>query len=565
MDELAMTRIFRYSDCMIAYFCAEYSLDPRLRTYAGGLGILAGDTVKEMGDQAIPFVGLGLFYYKGYLAREYDWYTPESADLQLLKDTKGNILLVSVPIGGRDVYARAWVYRYKTATVYLLDTMLHQNHPMDQQISYYLYDEDIRVRLAQEMMLGIGGVRLLKSIGIEPHVYHMNEGHSTFLYLETLPEVPIVFTNHTVIAEGNHMYESRLIKTMFERYFVEKGKCTYQEFLDLGACQYPDVFSMTKMAIRVARRMNGVSMIHTKKLAETYPDSRPIAITNGIHVSTWFRSHSHHEMPSIVTPRDMRKIHDENKTNLLLYLQHMTGTRWDDHSLIIGWARRIIQYKRPLAIFTDVARLQKILSSSAIPVRVLISGIPHPRDAWANDALRIILSLLAEKFRDQIVYVPNYSPDMARMITAGCDVWLNTPQVGLEACGTSGMKSALNGVLQLSTADGWMAEVDISRIGWQLDDADVGGSLYDTLEQHVIPAYATYLTHHDRFGWLHKMMDAHALIRTRFSTRRMVQEYSEHLWSISSTPEKQPTQALARDSHSATGPFARPYAYQQMS
>lgn len=516
---------------MIAYFCAEYSLDPRLKTYAGGLGILAGDTVKEMGDQGIPFVGVGLYYYKGYLAREYDWYTPESADLQLLKDTKGDILTVHVPIGSREVYARAWAYRYKTVTVYLLDTMLHQNHPMDQQISYYLYDEDIRIRLAQEMMLGIGGVRLLKSIGIEPQVYHMNEGHSAFLYLETPPDVPIVFTNHTVIAEGNHMYEQKLVRSMFERYFMKDRKHSMNDFFALGACQYPEVFSLTNLAIRIAKRMNGVSHIHTKKLEEIYSESKPIAITNGVHVPTWFRSHTNRELPSIMTPRDLRGIHDANKSNLLLYLQHMTGTKWDPHGLVVGWARRFIRYKRPLALFADVARLTKILTESAVPVRIILSGVPHPKDTWGNDALRIILSLLAEKFRNEIVYIPNYNPDIARMLVAGSDVWLNTPEVGLEACGTSGMKAALNGVLQLSTPDGWMGEVDIKRIGWELDTTRVSESLYEHLEQHIIPAYSAYLTHNDRFGWLHKMMEAHMLIRNRFSTRRMVQEYSEHLWN----------------------------------
>lgn len=523
---------------MIAYFCAEYSLDARLRTYAGGLGILAGDTVKEMGDQGIPFVGIGLFYYKGYLAREYDWYTPESADLQLLKDTKGNVLTIWVPIGGRKVYARAWIYQYKTATIYFLDTMLHQNHPMDQQISYYLYDQDIRIRLAQEMMLGIGGMRLLKSIGLEPQTYHMNEGHSAFLYLEAPDHVPIVFTNHTVIAEGNHMYEQKLIQSMFERYFAEKQKCSQEAFLELGACEYPEVFSMTNMAIKIAKRMNGVSMLHTRKLEEAYPDSKPIAITNGIHIPTWFRSHAHHTLPSIVTPRDLHHIHEENKKNLLLYLQHMSGTQWDTHTLILGWARRIIQYKRPLSLFADVMRLQKILAESAVPVRIIFSGVPHPKDAWANDALRIILSLLTEKFRNQIVYIPNYNPQIAKMLVAGCDVWVNTPQVGWEACGTSGMKAALNGVLSLSTADGWMAEIDMKRIGWELDDKNVSRSMYDALEQYVVPAYATYLTHHDRFGWLHKMMEAHTMIRNRFSTRRMVQEYSEHLWTPPATNGK---------------------------
>jgi starch phosphorylase len=176
--------------------------------------------------------------------------------------------------------------------------------------------------------------------------------------------------------------------------------------------------------------------------------------------------------------------------------------------------------------------------------------VPHPKDAWANDALRIILSLLAEKFRNEIVYVPNYNPEIAKMLVAGCDVWVNTPQVGLEACGTSGMKAALNGLLSLSTADGWMAEIDMKRIGWELDDADVSGSMYSALEQHIVPAYATYLTHHDRFGWLHKMMDAHMMIRNRFSTRRMVQEYSEHLWTFQETNSKALPDKIVPEQHS---------------
>lgn len=518
---------------MIAYFCAEYALDPRLRTYAGGLGILAGDTVKEMGDQGIPFVAVGLYYYKGYLAREYDWTTPESADLQLIRDERGEVLLVQVPIGERDVYARAWIYRYKSATVYFLDTMLHQNHPADQQLSYYLYDEDIRVRLAQEMMLGLGGARLLKQIGIKPQVYHMNEGHSVFLSLEVPDDTTIVFTNHTVVAEGNHMYDQTLIRSMFARYMSVPQKWSIEELIERGLCQYPGVFSLTSMAMRMAQKVNGVSMLHAHKLSELYPDYHPIAITNGVHINTWFRSHSHHHTTAQLTPDELVQVHEENKANMLLYLEHTAGIRWDPHVLTIGWARRIIKYKQPLALFADVARLGRILSNTSTPVRIVLSGIPHPKDQWANDALRLVLSLLTEKFRNQVVYVPNYSPQVAKVLVSGCDVWVNTPQVGLEACGTSGMKASLNGVLALSTADGWMAEVDIEKIGWKLDEKNMSESIYKTLEEQIIPAYTTYLTHHDRFGWGAKMYAGHTLIKERFSTTRMVKDYMEHMWAVS--------------------------------
>ena len=521
---------------MIAYFCAEYALDARLKTYAGGLGILAGDTVKEMGDQGIPFIGIGLYYYKGYLAREYDWYTPEGANLQLLKDKAGNIQIITVPIGYRDVQARAWIYQYKTATVYLLDTMLHQNHPSDQQLSYYLYDENINIRIAQEIMLGVGGARLIKKIGIKPHVYHMNEGHSVFMSLEMTDSAPIVFTNHTVIAEGNHMYQQSLVKSMLGRYMTSPQKYSFEELMNLGECGYPEVFSLTHMAMRVAREVNGVSVLHTRKLEEIYPGFHPIAITNGIHIPTWFRSHTHHKIPEVISPRELRKIHDDNKANLLLYLQHTIGIKWEAHSLVLGWARRIIQYKQPLALFADVARLHKILASSAVPVRIIFAGVPHPKDLWANDALRIILTLLTEKFRNQIVYIPNYNPEVAKMLIAGCDVWLNTPKVGLEACGTSGMKAGLNGALQLSTADGWMAEIDISKIGWQLDNKKTSESIYHNLEQHIIPAYSTYLTHQSQSEWLDKMTNAYELIRSRFSTTRMVKDYTEHMWSLKAIP-----------------------------
>ena len=516
---------------MIAYFCAEYALDPKLKSYAGGLGILAGDTVREMGDQGIPFVAIGLYYYKGYLAREYDWTTPESANLKMIREPDGSPVYISFLIGMRTVYARIWEYSYKSARVLLLDSMVHKNHPDDQRISYYLYDQDIRLRLAQEMMLGIGGVRALKALNIKPDVYHMNEGHSTFLALELPAHANIVFTNHTVIVEGNHMYQADLVREMFEHYLNQTQSRTMNAFLSLGKCAIDGVFSLTAMATKVAVRMNGVSKLHTEKLKEIYTTVDVKSITNGIHVPTWLRSHEHLGLEEALEEDDLQMLHKDNKNGLFLYIEHATGVKWDPNTLIVGWGRRFIQYKRPLAMFGDVVRLWKILSTSTVPVGIVMTGIPHPKDPWANSALDILLSSLLEKFQNKIVYLPNYSLQVAKILIPGCDVWVNTPIVGLEACGTSGMKAALNGALQLSTKDGWLAEIDMKPIGWELDNQNISTSFYETLEQKIIPMYQKSMEDKDNTSeWKKMMYAAHVLIQNQFSTRRMVREYQEILW-----------------------------------
>lgn len=516
---------------MIAYFCAEYALDHRLKSYAGGLGILAGDTVREMGDQGIPFVAVGLYYYKGYLAREYDWTTPESANLKMIREPDGTPLYISFPIGHRTVYARIWEYSHKTARVLFLDTMVHKNHPDDQRISYYLYDQDIRLRLAQEMMLGIGGVRALKALGIKPDVYHMNEGHSTFLALELPAHANIVFTNHTVVVEGNHMYQADLVRDLFDHYLNQNQSRTMNSFLSLGKCATEGVFSLSAMATRVSLRMNGVSKLHAEKLREIYPQVDVKSITNGIHMPSWLRSHDHLGLEGALDESDLQALHRDNKRGLLLYIEHATGVKWDEDTLIVGWGRRFIQYKRPLAIFGDLVRLYRILAESKVKIGIVISGIPHPKDAWANNALDILLSSLLEKFQNKVVYLPNYSLQVAKIMLPGCDVWVNTPRVGLEACGTSGMKAALNGVLQLSTKDGWLAEVDMSHIGWELEDENISSSFYEILESKIIPLYEKYL--HDSSvssEWSKMMYACHILIETSYSTKRMVREYQEILW-----------------------------------
>jgi glycogen phosphorylase len=517
---------------MIAYFCSEYSLDSRLKTYAGGLGILAGDTVKEMGDAGDDFVAIGLYYYKGYLAREYDWNTPESANLRLITHDDGRPLNIIVPIGQRDVSIRLWEYKYKSARVIFLDTMVHTNHPNDQKISYFLYDQDIHIRLAQEMVLGIGGIRALKALGIYADIYHMNEGHSVFLSLELPSSTKIVFTNHTVVPEGNHMYKNEMVAEMFQKYLVvdDKNEKRMADFLALGRCQYEGVFSLTNMAVRVSKEMNGVSKLHTRKLVEVYPEKHVQSVTNGIHVATWLRHSAMSKSIGAKNSEELLAHHKEAKKALLLYIRHIAGVDWSEKTLILGWGRRFIKYKRPLAMFGNILRLWKLLKDAPVDIGIVISGIPHPKDNWANNALDVLLSSVIDKFEKKIVYLPNYSEQVSKIMAPGCDVWVNTPIVGLEACGTSGMKASLNGTLQLSTKDGWLDEVDMSQIGWELEDRDVASSFYDILERMIIPEYISFIRDGVGSHWATMMETGHKLILKDYSASRMREEYFSKLW-----------------------------------
>ncbi len=507
---------------MIAYFCAEYDLDEKLKTYAGGLGILAGDTVRQAGDEGRDFVGIGLYYYKGYLSTGYEWFIPEACNLELVKQADGTPLNVTVPIGDRDVSVRAWCYRYKSARVYLLDAMQHHNHPDDQKISYHLYDQDMTIRLAQQMILGIGGVRLLKALSITPKIYHMNEGHSTFLHLEATTGVPIVFTNHTVIPEGNHMYSTEHMRKAFAKYQIENPSFNIEDFLEKGSCQYLNTFSMMFYAIRVSQKMNGVSALHTKKLEQQHPGISILSVTNGIHLPTW-------DMVSQLSDVSLVQAHMTRKTQLLAMIKEKTGVEWSPDVLLLGWGRRFVQYKRPLALFDDAMRLLNILQSTTAPVRVVLSGIPHPADPWANETLTKILSQISDGYRNLVVYLPGYNPEVAKTMTSGCDVWMNTPVVGLEACGTSGMKASLNGTLTFSTRDGWMDEVDIKTIGWEIEDEHVSESIYTILEQQLVPEWTAYKKGESTL-WIEKMTASRQIIMERYSTKRMLADYDEQMW-----------------------------------
>lgn len=504
---------------MIAYFCTEFALDSNLKTYAGGLGILAGDLIREAADEDLDLIGIGLYYYKGYLAQKYEWHTPESKGLTLVLDSSGKELRIEVPINNDTVGCRVWAYKCKKVTVYLLDTLLHTNNTEDQSISYHLYDQDIEIRLAQQLVLGIGGVRLIKALNLPVKTYHMNEGHAAFLSLEALPESRLIFTNHTVIPEGNHMYANTLMRQMFAKYAFDNNSFQLEQFVAEGACQYRDTFSLTHFAIKKSHVMNGVSKLHTTKLSTQYPAAHPISVTNGIHIPSW---------DSLTSDQELEVQRRETKKRMLSYIAQKSGIVWEPQTLTVCWSRRLIQYKRPLALFADTERLKKILTTSAVPVRIIIAGVPHPQDAWANDALHQILLMTSNQLSGLMTYLPEYNPDVSRILVAGADVWLNTPVVGLEACGTSGMKASLNGGLTLSTSDGWMAEIDMKRIGWELGDGSLSEDIYTRLENDIVPLWSQYVSGSSSV-WVEMMKRSRMLIQSQFSATRMVEEYRK-IW-----------------------------------
>lgn len=501
----------------IAYFCAEYALDPNLSIYAGGLGILAGDYLREAADQKVPMVGVGLFYNFN-----------NSAGLNLAKDDQGNPLRIEVPIQDKKVKAQVFIYQVGLIPVYLLDTNVEENDLSDRRITYKLYTADKEIRLKQELILGIGGLRALGALKIHPLVYHLNEGHSAFLALELirqemeerkvgfeeaigLVKKRIVFTNHTLIAAGREVYSNDLVALMLTDY-AQELKVPVSEMVKLGLVQESSTFSMTMLSLRMAGKVNAVSKLHAQKAAAIWADHPMSAITNGIHVGTWDKVKN-------------LKNHGVCKQELLQFIQKQTDVKWEPNQLLLGWARRFAVYKRPLAILENLERFMSIAQNSQYPVKIVFSGEPHESDEYGKELVQELENLVKNKIGDCVVYLPNYNMNIAGKMAAGCDVWLNTPIVGFEACGTSGMKAALNGVLPCSTRDGWVDEADFSKVGWILDNDHLSENILDVLEQDIVPMYYQRPTE-----WQEQMQNARAMVLNQFSTARMLREYIEKLY-----------------------------------
>jgi glycogen phosphorylase len=548
----------------IAYFSMELAVRPEMHTYAGGLGILAGDTARSCADLEIPVVFVTLLSRAGYFRQEVDadgrqteqpdWWEPERWCTAL------NVIS-AVEIENKPVWVRPWLYVHTCphghqTPILLLDSDLDQNAAADRALTHYLYGGDEAYRLKQEIILGIGGMRILRALGFELHTYHLNEGHAALLTLDLLnrwrvaPEDLIageppydiaevrarcVFTTHTPVEAGHDRFSYEL----FERLLPD--------VVDLDTLKHlagEDLLNMTRLALNLSDYVNGVARRHAETTQHMFPGYRIHAVTNGVHVGTWTHPafarlydanipQWQHEPEVLVRALQLAEdevweCHHAAKQDLLAKVQGVTGVALDADAMIIGFARRMTGYKRPLLLFEDLDRLMDLASRH--PFHLVMAGKAHPRDADGKEAIRQ-LHEVARRLQGKLacVFLPDYDMELAKTLVAGCDVWLNTPMPPMEASGTSGMKAALNGGLNLSVLDGWWIEACVEGVtGWSIgrdgdggSDRTVAAALYDKLQTAVLPRYYT-----DPMRWRAMMKQAIGNIGYYFNSARMMRRYA---------------------------------------
>jgi starch phosphorylase len=552
-------------DRKIAYFSMEIGLESGVPTYSGGLGVLAGDTIRSAADLKVPMVAVSLVHRRGHFYQRLDHAGQQSEEpvVWALDDYLEELpSRASTTIEGRTVRIRTWKYTVTglggyTVPVYLLDTDLPENSAWDRTLTNELYGGDARYRLCQEIVLGIGGVRALRALGFKQlQRYHMNEGHSGLLTLELLDEQarragreqitrddldPVrrqcVFTTHTPVPSGHDKFPMDLVLQVL-------GRREVYDMKDVFCCD--GLLNMTYLALNLSHYINGVAERHGLVSQKMFSKYSIDSITNGVHASSWtspaFAKLYDRYIPTWKTDNfDLRyaleipgeeiwRSHQQQKRALLDYVNRETNAGMDIDALTLGYARRMTAYKRPDLLFRDIGELERI-SEKAGPVQVVYAGKAHPQDQPGKQIIRQIFEAASNLKKTRFAYLENYDMQMARMLTSGVDVWLNTPEPPLEASGTSGMKAALNGVPSLSILDGWWLEGCIEGItGWSIgDDRREPGasdgekdarSLYDKLERMLIPAY--YVR---RPQFIDIMRHAIALNGSFFNTQRMLQQY----------------------------------------
>lgn len=544
-------------DAAIAYFSMEVALDPAMPTYSGGLGVLAGDTLRAMADLGLPAVALSLAHRKGYFHQSIDpnGYQKEDPVRWAIQEHAVRMdRTISLSIDGLSVQVGAWRFDVLGATgarvpVFLLDTDLPENDHAHRLLTDYLYGGDHPYRLRQEMVLGIGGVRMLRALGYQNlATYHMNEGHAALLTAELLRESGdparvrerCVFTTHTPVPAGHDRFPVEWVRDAAGADVVES---THQAFVEHGE------LDTTRTAMGLSRFTNAVSRRHAEVTRRMFPGADVASITNGVHAPTWaspemravfdrhisgWRSDSTRLRGASEIPEsEVAEAHDAAKRRLLCRINREANAGFERRLLTIGVARRATPYKRLDLILDDPARLRH-LAESVGPVQIVFAGKSHPRDSGGKDVIvRLMKAAEHSGGGIRIAYLSGYDMDLAGELVAGCDVWLNTPQRPLEASGTSGMKAAVNGVPSLSVLDGWWVEGCLDgRTGWAVGpDRDAGephadreadaSALYERLERDVMPMYYT-----DRRGWLGVMRRAIAINGAYFNTHRMVREYA---------------------------------------
>lgn len=527
----------------VAYFCMEYGLDSDFKTYAGGLGILAGDHLKGAKDLELPLVGIGLKWKQGYTdqiigkdGKPYDTYHNYTYDF--LEDTG---VTVSVKIRNVDVICKVWkTQKFGNNPLYLLDTDLPENS--DAWITGQLYGWFGEERIAQEMVLGIGGVKALRALEIPVDVYHFNEGHADLAALELIREKmccgmnfeeawnatreEVVFTTHTPIVQGN---ESHPIDRL--DYMGAFNGLTREQMIRLGG----DPFNMTVAGLRLSRKANAVAQLHAETANKMWKDvagrSEIIGITNAIHKKTWVDERITKAYEGNV---DLLASHQDVKRDLISFVKDRTGIQLDADKLLIGFSRRAAPYKRSDLIFSRPEIIDPLLNEGKL--QIIFSGKAHPLDDTGKAIVANLVAMM-KKYPNSVVFLENYDMTIGRMLTRGSDIWLNNPIRPLEASGTSGMKAAMNGVLNCSILDGWWPEACIDGVnGWQFGDgkepSDVedinkhdSEALYDTLLNRVIPTY-----YDNKNKWEEMMRESIKTTKDYFSTDRMLTEYFEKMY-----------------------------------
>jgi glycogen phosphorylase len=613
----------RVESAAIAYFSAEFGLTECLSIFAGGLGILAGDHLKSASDLGVPIVAVGLLYQQGYFHQylnqsgwqqeAYEYNDFHNLPLTLVRGQDNQPLVVRVALPGRQLAAQVWRADVGRISLYLLDTNTGLNpNPADRDTTDQLYGGDRDMRIRQEILLGIGGYRVLEALGLEPSVYHMNEGHSAFLALEhvrrleqkhglsfaearELASAGMVFTTHTPVPAGHDYFGPDLMQRYFAEYAASLG-LGWKEFLGLGR-QNPandgEEFCMTVLALRLAAHTNAVSRLHGEvsrrmwqRIWPGLPEAEvPIQhVTNGVHFRSWlslemnqlydrYLGPSWRQEPSDsalwkkverIPAEELWRTHERRRERLVsfsrLRLKAQLQKRGappseiataeevlDPEALTIGFARRFATYKRAALLLRDAERLERILNNPGRPVQIIFAGKAHPLDNGGKELIRRVVELARKPaFRRRVVFLENYDMAVARYLVQGVDVWLNTPLRPLEASGTSGMKAAANGVLNLSTLDGWWDEAWRADnrpipIGWAIgagesyDNLDYqdqveSEALYEQLEADVVPAFYERSVDGLPRRWTARMKASVGELACFFSTHRMVRDYTERFY-----------------------------------
>jgi starch phosphorylase len=599
----------------VSYFSAEYGLNEILPVYSGGLGVLSGDHCKSASDLGIPFVAIGLLYKQGYFSQRINkdgWQETVFSDLNLSRlplqaaiNSEGEQVLINIELPGRMVYAKVWEVQIGRVSLYLMDTDIEQNNETDRWLTARLYGGDQETRIQQEILLGIGGVRVLEALGINAWVYHMNEGHSAFLGLEIIrklvqekklsfnaakevAQAHIIFTTHTSVPAGNDVFPLYMIDKYFSSYWSNMGISRHQ-FLDMGLKVHDNQnFNMTVLALTLAGRKNGVSELHGAVTRNIYnnlwpgvpEDEVPVThVTNGIHTTSWLSPSLRKLYDKYLGTEWLKKIseksiwlnidnlpdsqiwniHMQSKKELIEYLRKKIKLQRISNGcsaesirdaeyllkpdvLTIGFARRFATYKRANLIFRNIERIKSIFNNPEMSVQIIFAGKAHPADRPAHEVIKYINDIaMREGFTGKVVLVEDYNIALARKMVQGVDIWLNNPRRPLEASGTSGQKVCINGIINFSILDGWWCEGFNGNNGWAIgdetlyddeyfqDNAD-SESLYSILENHIIPLYYNRDANGIPTGWVRLMKESIKSLAYRFSTHRMVQDYTNKMY-----------------------------------